>query len=127
MRSALGVLSIAAIICAGSTLAAEPLHECSGALGAVAPPPYRASSTVLSSTPDDILLEVAVALDDPARLPASDAVGAGLVAIAPRGNVRASVVEAEIAPVGDPSRIQSVDPGSVPLSAVIIRRARHLA
>ncbi|MBN1423445.1 hypothetical protein JXA88_02710 [Candidatus Fermentibacteria bacterium] len=93
---------LASLACAASiSLAQPPLpEEGVGGLPLV-PAPFTMSSQVLSSTNESTVLEVSFAPTDMRRLPNSAEGILGLVAIAPTGNVSASVIQADVARVSD--------------------------
>lgn len=99
---------------------AQMRPESPGALGMAQPPPYEATSILVSSTPDAILMEIVVTLTDPGRLPSTEAVPAGLVAIGPTGNVRVVVVQADAALASQPKVMTPLDPAELPVAAVTV-------
>lgn len=88
--------------------------------GVWVPPPFRAATQVISSSPQEVVLQVSIQVTDPAALPSQEPVPLGFVAIAPTGNVEASILEAEASPLGDLSRVNPVPVGELPASVVSV-------
>ncbi len=108
------------LVCVLSATAFASLPEYPGLSPDLALPPYSASGSVVTSSPEATDLDIVVALEDPSRLPSTEPVGVGLVAIAPTGNVRARVLEAVVGQAPEFSPVVTIDPVEVPSSVVVL-------
>jgi len=76
--------------------------------------PFDIETRVISSSPQSVLLETTVEPADHQGVPCGRQVGLGMVAVAPSGQIRGRIIEAEVSPVTElESRIQ-FPPTSMP-------------
>jgi hypothetical protein len=82
------------------------------------PAPYRAMARVIVSSSAATTVEIEIVITEPQRLPSSDPVPVGLVAVAPKGNVSAAIIEAQGAAIDDLDSLEPLLVNDLPANAV---------
>jgi hypothetical protein len=88
----------------------------------VHPLPFAADATVLASTLGETVLEISIDVENPGLLSESHSAGVGLVAVAHRGQIKASILEVEASNVTSFDQTIAVPSAEVPQTVVQLGR-----